>query len=122
MILAVFFLKNKLAQVWFFEETWLLADIGIKKIIEMHFLSLSHANIWFDEVKGLTLKNYNIIPALRITENVELINKAKFARTSLDQTSEISIVSMAVLQATTIYLSRETQISALKAKKSHNNV
>ncbi len=44
MTLARFSLQDNLGRVWFFEETYLLADTSIKVVLEMSFLTLSNAN------------------------------------------------------------------------------
>lgn len=54
MVLAFFFLKDKLRQIWFFEEIFLVPDIRIQVILEILFFLLSNANIWFAEIEKLT--------------------------------------------------------------------
>ena len=41
--------KDKLGRVQFFQEIFLLANIDLEVVLEMSFLTLSKANIWFTE-------------------------------------------------------------------------
>ena len=47
IVLASFQVENKLEKSRFFHETYLLADLSIKMVLEMSFLTLSNANIQF---------------------------------------------------------------------------
>ena len=49
MVLAGFSVQNKLEKVWFFKETFLLADTSIKMVLEMPFLTFSDVNLQFRE-------------------------------------------------------------------------
>lgn len=53
MVLARFSLQDNLERVWFFKETFLLADISLKMVLEMPFLSLNNADIKFAELEIL---------------------------------------------------------------------
>ena len=47
IVIIGFSIKYKLEIVWFFEETFLLANNSIEVILEMFFLIFSNANIRF---------------------------------------------------------------------------
>ena len=47
MVFAVFSVKNKVNQVRFFEETFLVANVSLEVVFGMLFLTLSGANIVF---------------------------------------------------------------------------
>lgn len=67
IVIAGFSVHNKLGRVWFFKETFLLANISIEMVLEMPLFSLSNANIEFTEVGGLILGMYTIVEAISIT-------------------------------------------------------
>ena len=45
MVIAIFHFLNKLSCSWFFWETFLLADIGIKVVLRMLFLTFSNIHV-----------------------------------------------------------------------------
>ena len=49
IVVASFRVENKLERAQFFYETFLLANIGIKVILGMFFLTLSNADVSFSE-------------------------------------------------------------------------
>lgn len=51
MVLASFQGKNKLERVQFFYKTFLLANTGVKMVLEILFLTFSNAKILFAEQK-----------------------------------------------------------------------
>lgn len=98
IIIARFLLKNSEKKVWFFEETFLLANISIEVILRMLFLTLSNANVLFG-VEKLTSRYNTSVEALLIAKQIKLINKHKFIKTALDKNFEIFIVYIAALKA-----------------------
>lgn len=46
IVIARFSVKDKLEKIWFFEITFVLANINIEVVLEMFFLNLFNANIW----------------------------------------------------------------------------
>ncbi len=46
IIIAGFFVQNKLKKVKFFKETFLLADTTIKVVLKMFSLIFSNVDIW----------------------------------------------------------------------------
>lgn len=85
-------------------------------ILKIFLFSFSDRNIQFAEVKELTRKNHTIITTLPPTKKIKFINKKKFAAAVLDKKTEIFVVYIAILLATSIYPSRKAQIRALIAK------
>ena len=51
IVLASFQVENKLGRTWFFQETFLLADINTELVLGMPFLTFSNANIQFVKKK-----------------------------------------------------------------------
>lgn len=47
MVIAGFLLQDKLGKAQFFEETFLLADISIKIVLGIPFLTLYNSNVCF---------------------------------------------------------------------------
>ena len=47
MVCVSFQVENKLGKIYFFQETFLIADTSIEFIFEMLFLSLSNADVKF---------------------------------------------------------------------------
>ncbi len=47
MALARFLLQNTLRKIWFFEETFLLADTSIEVVLGISFLAFSNADFQF---------------------------------------------------------------------------
>ena len=61
---ASFSFQDSQEKVWFFEETFLLADISMKIVIGMSFLAFSNADVEFTELGKLTERSYIITEAL----------------------------------------------------------
>lgn len=97
MVIVYFLVKDKLRKIWFFEENFLLADISMRMILEMLFLTFFDANIWFSK-KKLTWRSYIAIEALPIIKKIKLIDKGEFATTTLDENSEIFVMHIAALE------------------------
>ena len=83
----------------------------------MPFLNLSNANIQFAE-KELTCRSYTTKEVLSTTRWVELIDKKKFTKATLDKNVEVFVVHVAFLiSKMLIHLAQEAQIALLIAKK-----
>lgn len=98
MVIARFFLQNKLRRAWFFEKTFLLANTSMKMVLGRHFLSISKINIQFDD-KSLIQKIYSAIKTLPITYWVKLINKKELARAVLNKNLETFVIHILILEA-----------------------
>lgn len=79
MTVRDFSLQDNKKKVWFFEKTFLLADISVKVVLEMLFPSLSIGNLKFD-TKKLTWRLYIIAEALLTAKRVKLIYKHEFLK------------------------------------------
>ncbi len=113
MASARFSIQDSLGKIWFFEETFLLADTSMEVVLGMPFLSLSNANVEFTELGKLTWRTYTAVEASPTTSWIKLIDKKEFARTVLDKNSETFVVHVSALEAMTIHPSRAAQITAL---------
>ena len=51
LVIAVFQVVNKLSCSWLFQKTFLLANISIKVVLGIHFLTLNNADVQFAEKK-----------------------------------------------------------------------
>lgn len=51
IVLASFQVEDKLGRAWYFQKTFLLADINIEVVLRMPFLIFSNADIQFTEKK-----------------------------------------------------------------------
>lgn len=83
MVIAGFQIQDKLGRVRFFQETFLLADISMKVVLGMPFLTLSNADIQFAE-RELAWRTYTAAEALPTTRRVEIIDK-EFAAAALNE-------------------------------------
>ena len=92
-------MEDKLGRIWFFQETFLLADISTGVVLGMPFLTFSNADVQFVE-KELTWRTYTTAKALPTTKRVELIDKKEFAKAALDENSETFVVHVASLNLT----------------------
>ena len=92
MVLASFQVEDKLGRARFSQKTVLLADISVKVVLEMLFLTLSNADIQFAK-KELTWRSYTAAEALQTTiKRVELIDKKEFAKAALNENVEAFVV------------------------------
>ena len=51
MIIATFYVADKLGRSWFFQEIFLLANISIEVVLGMFFFTFSNTDIQFAEKK-----------------------------------------------------------------------
>ncbi len=113
MASARFLLQDSLGRVRFFEETFLLANISMKVVLGMPFLSFSNANVEFAELGQLTWRSYTAAEVLPTTSRVKLIDKREFAKAALDGNSETFMVYVAALElaiAMPIHPSKASQV------------
>ena len=107
MVIAIFQVVNKLGRSWFFQETFLLANISMKVVLGMPFLTFSNTDVQFAE-KELTWRTYTTEKALPITRQVEIINQKKFAKAVLDENVEAFVVHVSSLELRmSIHLARK---------------
>ena len=118
MVLASFRVEDMLGRARFFQETFLLADLSIKVVLQIPFLTFSNANIQFAQ-KELTWRSYTTAEALPTTKRVEIIDRKEFAKAALDKHVEAFVVHVTSLSlnSMSIYPAREAQIASLVAKE-----
>ena len=117
IVLANIQMEDKLGRARFFQETFLLADISVEVVLGMPFLTLSNADVQFEE-KELTWRPYTTAEALPTTKRVELINKKEFAKAALDEKSKTFIVYVASFNLTPgIHPDRAAQIVSLPTEE-----
>ncbi len=117
MASARFSIQDSLGRVWFFEETFLLADTSMEMVLRMPFLSFSNVDVEFAELGKLTWRTYKTAEVLPTTNWVKLIDKKEFARAALDENSETFVVHVSALEVTTIHHFWAAQIVALQWDK-----
>ena len=125
MTVVVFSVTDKANQVRFFEETFLMAVLGIS------FLTLSGANA---DCLGRELRwrTYTTKKALPTTRRVKLVGKKEFVAAALDPESEIFVVHVASLSSNAspgsslleldVYLSDKPQVSGLIAEEAPTKI
>ena len=74
----------------------MLANIGLEVVLEMLFLTLSKADIWFVE-RELVWRTYTAADTLTTTKRVEIINKKKFVTVILNTDDKTSVMYVATL-------------------------
>ena len=119
MVIADCSVKDKLGRVRFFQETFLLANIGLEVVLGMLFLTLSKADIRFAE-RELVWRTYTAAEALPTTRRVEIIDKREFAAAALNADDETFVVHVAALAEPTtmpIHPSRQAQVAALTSEE-----
>ena len=123
MAVAAFSLQDRLGRVWFFEETFLLADNSIKVVLEIPFLALRNADIQFG-AERLTWRSYTTAEALPTARRVELIDKHEFAKAALDENSETFVVYVAALETPepAVHPSRASMLAALQQNKAPTEI
>ena len=114
MAAAAFSLQDSLGRVRFFEETFFLADTSMKVVLGIPFLALSNGDIQFG-AERLTWKSYTAAEAFPTARRVELIDKHKFAKATVDENSETFVVHVAALEAPepAVHRSRAPLLAAL---------
>lgn len=74
-----------------------MADINIEIILEMLFLSLSNVDMKFD-IKQITWRRNTIVEIMPTLKQMELIDKVKFVKATLDNDTKIFIVYIGALE------------------------
>lgn len=99
IIVATFWVTDKINQVKIFEKTFLVANIGLEMVLGMLFLTLSSVNINFLDWK-LWWKTYTTQKTLPNTRYIEQMRKKEFAIIALDLEYEIFIVHVVSFSST----------------------
>ena len=86
-------------------------------VLEMPFLTLSNADLWFAE-EDLTWRTYMATDALPTTKRVQIINWKEFVKATLDPNKKVFIVYVATITLEmAIYLACQAQIALLKTEE-----
>ena len=124
IVIADCSVRDKLGRVWFFQETFLLANIGLKIDLGMPFITFSKANIRFAERK-LVLRTYMGAKMLPTTRRVEIIDKSEFVVAVLNTNDKIfmmHIVALAKLTSMPIHSFCQVQVALLTSKETRDLV
>ena len=131
IIIAAFSVEDKVNRVRFFEETFLVANVSPKVVLEMLFLTLSGTDVDFLG-RELRWRTYIIKKALPTTKHIKLVEKKEFAAAVLNPEHETYVVHIASLSSTPlaslgstlldVYPSQRPQISGLIAEKALTKV
>ena len=119
IVISDYSVKNRLKRVRFFPETYLLANISLKVVLEMLFLIFGKTKIRFAE-QELVWRTYIDIETLPTTRSVEIFNKREFAVAALKTNNKTFIMYIAALPEPTtmpIYLFCQAQVTSLMSKK-----
>lgn len=96
MVIIDFLLQDKLGRIWFLEETIFLADASMEVILGIIFLTFLDVDIRFAENK-LVRRRFIAAKALPIIKGVELIDRRKFASTTLNKNKKTFLVYNIIL-------------------------
>ena len=95
MVIADFQVENKISRPRFFKERFLVADTKFEVILEISFLKLSNANMFFGE-KTFTWRSYTTNKALSTTKHVQLIDKKDFIIVTLNINNKTFVVQIVI--------------------------
>ena len=98
MLVVALSVVDKANRVRFFKKTFLVANISLKVVLGMFFLTLSGADIDFSAWE-LWWRTYTTKEAFLTIKHVELVGKKEFAATVLDQKYETYIVHVTSLSS-----------------------
>lgn len=96
IVLTSFQIEDKLRNIWFLQETFLVTITSMTLILGILFLNLNNINMFFSK-RELTWRLYTTTKALLTTKWVQIIDYKKFAIAVLDPTKEVFIVYVAYL-------------------------
>lgn len=120
IVFASFQIKDKLGKTWIFQKTFLLANISVKMMLKMPFLTFSNANLQFAK-KKLIWRCYITAKALPNIKQVQFINKREFDKAAIDKNVKAFLVHMIFFSykklTIIIDLAIEAQITLLLVKK-----
>ena len=116
MVVSTFFVSDKDDREWFFEKSFLLADVKVEIILGIPFLTIRNADVNFI-ARDLQWRSYTIGDILRTIRQVELIGKKEFAVVFLDPEYKAFIIHVATLSVDSgdeVHPSTTAQIAYLK--------
>ncbi len=74
MVVSTFSVSDKDGREWFFEESYLLADVSPDVVLGMPFLTMRYADVDF-QARDLQWRSYTTGEVLPTTRRVDLIGK-----------------------------------------------
>ena len=101
MVVAAFLVTDKVNQVKFFEETFLVANVSPEVVLGIPFLILNGADIDFLDWE-LWWRTYTTKMAFPTTRRIERMGKKKFIVVAFDLKRETFIVHITSLSATSL--------------------
>ena len=113
MVVAAFSVVDKANRVRFFEKTFLVANVSLKVVLEILFLTLSGVDVDFSG-RELRWRTYTTKEALQTTRHVELVGKKEFAAEALNPEYETYVVHVASLN---VHPFQRPQISGMIAEE-----
>ena len=117
IVIAAFQVLDKFGHFCFFEKPFLLANISMKVVLGMPFLTFRNTDIQFAETKFI-LGIYTTKKVLLTTCQVELIDRKEIAKAALDKNIKAFMVHVSSLRLRmTIYPAKKVQMALLLAKK-----
>lgn len=113
-----FLVNNQGNKVRFLEKNFLIANISLKIIFGISFLTLSGIDVDFLE-RELKQRTYTTKKALSTTKGIKLVEKKEFAAVVLNSEYKTFIVHIASLENSdlSVYLSCRSQVASLISKK-----
>ncbi len=119
MVLVNFQVEDKLGRAWFFQETFLVANVSVEVVLGMLFFTLSNADVVFKD-RELIWKSYTPTEALLTTKRVLMIGRKELVAAALDPDKEAFVVHVASLSLgakMSVHPAREVQIALLVAEE-----
>ena len=126
MVVVAFSVKDKANWVRFFKETFLMANVSPKVVLEMLFLTLSGANVDFLGCE-LRWRTYTTKEALPTTRRIELVGEKEFAAVAFDSELKSYVVHVGSVSSDVspssflleldVHFSRRPQVSGLIAEE-----
>ena len=117
IVIAAFQVINKLVCSRFFQEPFLLANINIKVVLGMLFLTFSNADVQFAK-KELTWRTYTTKKAFPTNCQVKIINQKEFTKAPIDENVKAIVVHVNSLGLRmSIHPARKAQFALLLTEK-----
>lgn len=95
MVIATFQEKDKAKKSWYFKEIFFVADIGMTVALNMSFLTLSNAEIYFANWE-LNWRLFITVEILLTIKRIELVERKEFAATAHGSNEKTFVVYVAI--------------------------
>lgn len=97
MVLASFWVNDKLGRSRFFQKTFLLTNISMEVVLGIFFLNFNNEDVLSEE-QNVTWSSYIPVKDLLMTKQVQIIGHNEFVAIALDLGKEVFVVHMAHLR------------------------